>query len=91
MKHFIVHARKAYLKGLSPLENRNVPPLWYDRVIKLKQDFPHLEFTINGGFKTIDSIKEILKPENKLNGCMVGRLAYENPWYLKDFDRSFYG
>jgi tRNA-dihydrouridine synthase A len=56
VKHFIVHARKAYLKGLSPLENRNVPPLWYDRVIKLKQDFPHLEFTINGGFKTIDSV-----------------------------------
>jgi tRNA-dihydrouridine synthase A len=55
-KHYVVHARKAFLKGLSPAENRHVPPLQYDRVVKLKEDFPDLDFTINGGFKTIDQV-----------------------------------
>jgi len=52
--HFIIHARKAFLKGLNPSENRNVPPLRYDYVLKLSKDFPHLKFSINGGIKTVD-------------------------------------
>ena len=53
IKHFIIHARKAFLKGLNPAQNRNIPPLMYDRVYQLKEDFPHLKFTLNGGIKTI--------------------------------------
>jgi len=86
-----MHARKAFLKGLNPAENRNIPPLMYDRVLRLKNDFPHLEFSINGGFKTIETIQDILKPENKLKGCMIGRLCYEHPWVLTDMDRVFFG
>lgn len=89
--HFLVHARKAFLKGLNPKENRTIPPLNYDTVVQLAKDFPDYQFTINGGFKKLDDIESILKPENKLIGCMVGRLAYENPWELKDVDRRFYG
>ena len=89
--HFLVHARKAYLKGLNPKENRTIPPLKYNTVIDLAKDFPNYQFTINGGFKTLDDIEEIIKPDNKLIGCMVGRLAYENPWELRDVDRRFYG
>lgn len=88
--HFIVHARKAFLKGLNPAENRNVPPLKYEWVLQLKKDFPHLEFTINGGFKEIQKIQEILDEKNQLKGCMIGRLSYDNPWILADFDRVFY-
>ena len=91
VKHFIMHARKAYLKGLNPAENRTVPPLKYDWVLQLKKDFPHLEFSINGGFKEIDKMQDILKESNELKGCMVGRLSYDNPWVLSDFDRVFYG
>jgi tRNA-dihydrouridine synthase A len=90
-KHYIMHARKAFLKGLDPVKNRNIPPLMYDRVIRLKEDFPHIDFSINGGFKTIESIKEVLKPENKLVGCMIGRITYDHPWLLSDVDRVFYG
>jgi len=89
--HYIMHARKAFLKGLNPAENRNIPPLMYDRVVRLKEDFPNIDFSINGGFKTIETIKEILKPENKLAGCMIGRVTYDNPWILSDVDRVFYG
>jgi len=89
--HFIVHARKALLKGLSPAENRNIPPLDYPRVLKLKQDFPHLDFTINGGFKDFESVTKILNPSHQLVGCMIGRMAYENPWAFSDVDRLFYG
>ena len=90
-KHFIVHARKAYLKGLNPAQNRNIPPLKYDVVVRLKKDFPGLDFTINGGFKTHGAIEEILKEENGLYGCMVGRLALHNPWVLSDIDRRVFG
>ena len=86
-----MHARKAYLKGLNPIQNRNIPPLNYDRVIQLKKDFPEIEFTINGGFKNLDDVVEILKPENGLTGCMVGRMAYEDPWKLSDVDRRIFG
>lgn len=86
----IIHARKAFLKGLNPSQNRSIPPLDYERVINLKKDFPNLRITINGGFKSLDSIEDILKEENGLTGCMVGRLAYEDPWELRDVDRRFY-
>ncbi len=85
---FIVHARKAWLKGLSPKENREVPPLNYERVFKLKELFPHLNITLNGGVKTLAAAQEILK---KLDGVMIGREAYENPWMLREADALIYG
>lgn len=75
VEHFVIHARKAFLKGLNPAQNRNVPPLWYDRVYQLKEDFPHLKFTINGGLKTMEDCKKILSTYD-LEGCMLGRAAY---------------
>ncbi|KAK9710224.1 hypothetical protein K7432_008572 [Basidiobolus ranarum] len=70
VQHIIVHARKAWLKGLSPEENRKIPPLDYSRVYKLRHDFPHLKFTINGGIETVDQIREHLKV---VHGVMLGR------------------
>jgi len=86
-RHFIVHARKAWLTGLSPKENRTVPPLHYDRVYKLKQDFPDTAFTLNGGITTIDQIEGHLP---KVDGVMIGREAYQNPWILKEIDDRFF-
>ena len=80
---FIVHARKAWLKGLSPKENREIPPLLYERVFQLKQDFPHLEIVINGGITTIAQSLELL---NFVDGVMVGREAYQNPFMLAEVD-----
>jgi tRNA-dihydrouridine synthase A len=80
-KTFIVHARNAVLKGLSPKENREIPPLKYDYVHRLKQDFPQLEIVINGGITTRDQVEEQLK---HVNGVMIGRAAYSNPWFLAD-------
>ena len=74
---FIVHARNAVLKGLSPKENREVPPLKYDYVYRLKQDFPHLEFVLNGGI-----VKNESNP--RVDGIMLGRAAYHDPWLLAD-------
>jgi len=85
---FIIHARKAFLKGLNPKENRDIPPLMYDRVYQLKQDFPHLTIIINGGIKTIEEIKEHLK---YVDGVMIGRAAYENPYLLARFDQEIFG
>ncbi|MWP47618.1 tRNA dihydrouridine(20/20a) synthase DusA [Gilliamella sp. Pas-s27] len=85
---FIVHARKAWLSGLSPKENREVPPLDYDRVYKLKQDYPHLMIAINGGIKTIDEIKYHLQ---HVDGVMVGREAYQNPLLLTQIDSQIFG
>lgn len=79
-KHFIIHARKAFLKGLNPAQNRNIPPLKYDLVYKLTEDFPDLRFSINGGIKTLEQAKTLLTDHPKLAGCMVGRTAYENPY-----------
>jgi tRNA-dihydrouridine synthase A len=87
---FIVHARKCLLHGLSPHENRTIPPLKYDWVFKLKEDFPDLRFVINGGFTTIKSVKEVLGTD-ALEGCMVGRLAYNTPWELAKADRELFG
>ncbi|KAF9189267.1 hypothetical protein BGZ49_003841 [Haplosporangium sp. Z 27] len=75
VNHFIVHARKCWLKGLSPKQNRSVPPLKYEVVYQLAKDFPHLTITINGGFNTTDHIKEQL---SLVDGVMVGREAYHN-------------
>ncbi|SCC19280.1 tRNA dihydrouridine(20/20a) synthase DusA [Gilliamella intestini] len=85
---FIVHARKAWLSGLSPKENREVPPLNYDRVYKLKQDYPNLTIAINGGIKTIDQIKHHLQ---HVDGVMVGREAYQNPLLLTLIDSQIFG
>ena len=87
-KIFIVHARKAWLKGLSPRENRNIPPLNYERVYKLKDEFPHLEVIINGGLENIEDSKNHL---TKVDGVMMGRKAYENPFQLTKVDHLFYG
>jgi tRNA-dihydrouridine synthase A len=78
---FIVHARNAVLKGLSPKQNREVPPLKHDYVYRLKRDFPQLEIVINGG---IVSREEISRHLEQVDGVMVGRAAYSNPWFLAD-------
>ena len=78
---FIVHARNAVLKGLSPKENREIPPLKYDYVYRLKRDFPHLEIVINGGINSSAQIDVHLK---SVDGVMIGRAAYANPWFLAD-------
>jgi len=85
---FIVHARKAWLKGLSPKENRNIPPLNYQRVYALKDKFPDLEIIINGGLKSIEDTKKHLL---KVDGVMMGRKAYENPFQLTKVDHLIYG
>ncbi|PXX44405.1 tRNA dihydrouridine(20/20a) synthase DusA [Aquitalea magnusonii] len=85
---FIVHARNAILKGLSPKENREIPPLKYDYVYRLKQERPELEILINGGIKTNADIAEHLR---HVDGVMVGREAYHNPWLMAEWDAAFYG
>lgn len=85
---FIVHARKAWLSGLSPKENREVPTLDYERVYQLKRDYPNLTIAINGGVKTIDEIKHHL---NYVDGVMVGREAYQNPMLLAQIDSQIFG
>ncbi len=85
---FIVHARKAWLQGLSPKQNREVPPLKYDVVHALKSDFPQLTFVINGGFKTLAQVEEQLR---QVDGVMIGREAYQNPWILAEADARLYG
>ena len=85
---FIVHARKAWLKGLSPKENREVPPLQYDKVYQLKQDFPHINIIINGGITTLEQSQALL---DQVDGVMVGREAYSNPYLLAQVDQKIYG
>ncbi|RIX71775.1 tRNA dihydrouridine(20/20a) synthase DusA [Acidovorax cavernicola] len=85
---FIVHARNAWLKGLSPKENREVPPLRYDVVARLKREFPQLTIAINGGFKDSAAVAEQLEV---VDGVMIGREAYHNPWWLASWDAQFYG
>jgi tRNA-dihydrouridine synthase A len=84
---FIVHARNAILKGLSPKENREIPPLKYDYAYQLKRDFPQLEIIINGGIRNLDEIDQHLR---HLDGVMIGREAYHNPWLMADFDARYY-
>ena len=85
---FIVHARKAWLKGLSPKENREVPPLRYTLVYQLKQEFPDLEIIINGGLQDLDMAEQQLE---HVDGVMLGRAVYHDPWLLSEVDRRFYG
>ena len=85
---FIIHARKAWLNGLSPKENREVPPLQYETVYQLKKDFPELDFIINGGFTTQNSIMEQYA---QVDGVMIGRAAYQNPYLLAEIEQSLFG
>ncbi|MEC7163264.1 MAG: tRNA dihydrouridine(20/20a) synthase DusA [Pseudomonadota bacterium] len=85
---FIIHARKAWLEGLSPKENREIPPLDYPLVYRLKQRFPDLRIIINGGIETLDQMQTHLK---KVDGVMVGRAAYKTPYFLADIDRLIFG
>lgn len=85
---FIVHARKAWLQGLSPKQNREIPPLNYEWVYQLKRDFPHLTIVINGG---IQSLAECQHHLQFVEGVMVGREAYQNPWMLASIDEALFG
>jgi tRNA-dihydrouridine synthase A len=85
---FIVHARKAWLKGLSPKENREVPPLNYPWVYRLKAEFPALTIVLNGGLDSLESGREHLAT---LDGIMLGRAAYQDPWQLSRVDSTLFG
>ncbi|MCM5680082.1 tRNA dihydrouridine(20/20a) synthase DusA [Schlegelella sp. S2-27] len=85
---FVVHARNAWLKGLSPKENREVPPLRYELVHRLKREFPRLTIAINGGLGDDDAIAAQLQ---HLDGAMIGREAYHNPWVMATWDARFFG
>ena len=85
-RKFIVHARIAILEGLSPKENRIVPPLNYERVYQLKRDFPELEIVINGGLTTTAQVDEVLE---HVDGAMVGRQAYHQPYFLAELENHF--
>jgi tRNA-dihydrouridine synthase A len=86
-KTFIVHARKALLKGLSPKQNREIPPLKYEAVYQLKTDFPQLNIILNGGVITLDQTENLLQ---RLDGVMVGREAYQNPYLLAEVDKRIF-
>lgn len=85
---FIIHARKAWLTGLSPRENRELPPLRYGTVYRIKRDFPDLTIVLNGGVQTLDEAADHLQ---FVDGVMIGRAAYQNPYVLAEVDRRFYG
>lgn len=81
--HFIVHSRKCLLKGLNPSQNRTVPPLRYAWVFALRRDFPHLEFSLNGGIQSLEEVRDVLahrEGDAGVHGVMVGRAAYHTPW-----------
>jgi tRNA-dihydrouridine synthase A len=84
----VVHARKAWLNGLSPKENRDIPPLDYDRVYRLKAALPHVSVIINGGIGSIAEAKQHL---DHVDGVMLGRAAYQDPWRLLDVDPELFG
>ena len=87
-RSFTIHARKAWLSGLSPKENREVPPLRYDVVYDLKRDFPDLEIVLNGG---VQSLEEAAAHLTKVDGVMIGRAAYQSPYVLAEADRLIFG
>lgn len=97
---FIIHARKAWLQGLSPKENRDIPPLQYDIPAKIKSAFPDLNIQVNGGITTIDQMKMMLGMGDappacgheafNYDGVMIGREAYQNPWFLREIEEIFY-
>lgn len=84
---FIIHARKAWLSGLSPKENREIPPLHYDRVYQIKADFPDLNIIINGGIQSLSACVEHLQ---HIDGVMVGREAYNNPYFMAQVDQQLF-
>ena len=84
---FIIHARKALLNGLSPAENRTIPPLQWGVAYRLKRDFPHLTIIINGGVKRIEDIEESMK---YVDGVMIGREAYQNPYFLAEIEQGIF-
>ncbi|NQY35606.1 MAG: tRNA dihydrouridine(20/20a) synthase DusA [Alteromonadaceae bacterium] len=86
-RHFIIHARKAWLSGLSPKQNREVPPLDYERVYQIKQSFPQIEISINGGIKSLAEANYHL---SQLDGVMIGREIYQNPYVLVQADREIW-
>jgi tRNA-dihydrouridine synthase A len=86
-QQFIIHARKAWLSGLSPKQNREIPPLDYPRVYRLKQDFPQLDIAINGGIKSLNEASEHLQ---HLDGAMIGREIYQNPYLLAQADQQIW-
>jgi tRNA-dihydrouridine synthase A len=85
---FIVHARKAWLEGLSPKENREIPPLNYERVYRLKREFPELTIIVNGGVSNVDDVREHLR---HADGVMLGRTAYHEPYRLAELEHALYG
>lgn len=85
---FIIHARKAILQGLSPRENREIPPLDYERVFRVKEHFPHLRIVINGGISNLDQAAVLLQ---RVDGVMLGREAYQNPYILHEVDTKLFG
>ncbi len=85
---FIIHARKAWLRGLSPKQNREIPPLCYDTVYRLKKDYSDLHVGINGGIRTLDEVDQHL---NKVESVMIGREAYRNPHFLSEVDTRYFG
>ena len=87
-QHFIIHARKAWLHGLSPKQNRTIPPLNYPWVYQIKKDFPRLKITINGG---ITNTKEVLNHLKRVDGVMLGRAIYNEPFTLTEIDSHVFG
>ena len=87
-RSFVIHARKAWLEGLSPAQNRSLPPLRYDRVHRLKEDFPRLEIVLNGGVHDMGSVRAHLE---RVDGVMIGREAYRNPYLLANADNAVFG
>ncbi|KAI8370223.1 tRNA-dihydrouridine synthase [Blakeslea trispora] len=85
--HLIVHARKCILKGLSPKQNRTIPPLNYDRVFQLKNTFPDLIVSINGGFDQVESVQHAL---DRVDGCMIGRKVMDDPLFLQELNTVFH-
>lgn len=88
VERFSVHARKAWLQGLSPKENRDIPPLRYEDVHRLKQEFPHLFIEINGGITSLEQVREQLQ---SVDAVMIGRAAYDDPYLFATVDRDFFG
>jgi len=88
VKTFIIHARKAMLGKFTPKQNLNIPPLKYEYVYKLKEDFPKEEIVINGGITSVDQIKPLLQ---KTDGVMIGRAAYHTPYMLADIEKEIFG
>lgn len=90
VQHFVVHARAALLNGINPKQNREIPPLRHDNVLRLAEEFPHLSFSINGGIKTVQHAVELLQ-NDRIDGVMVGRAVRDQPWQaLADVDALIY-